>query len=190
MAAGALPLGHDPLIAEAKRRALRRKVAGVVVIILVGSAVGVILALRPTGGSGTGARTYHVDGIRVRVPAGWYFTRRHLTYVTGPVQRLVVSSVPVPPVAPGTFVPPQSGVLAQILEESPPAPGGAWKPRPATLRFGRLGGMETYGGHRWDEFLFSLAGRHFYAFAWVGPTASASERRQLLSILEQMQVSR
>ena len=93
---------------------------------------------RSAPSAGPTAQTYRADGIRVRGPAGWFFTRRHLTGVTWPMQRFVVSSFRIPSVPVGTFVPPQSGVLAQILEQSPPISGEHWKPRPADLRFGRF----------------------------------------------------
>jgi hypothetical protein len=182
----ALPLGLDPLIAEAKERARRRRFLALGALVIAAATVGATFGLRPTGG-GPPARVVRSDGIRLRLPEGWYVTHRLLDDVSWPVQRFVVSSFPErfdALTAHTTYTPPQTGALVQIVEETPPLPGEHWPPRPAHLRLGGLGGMKLFGGARWDELIFRLHGRHIYAFVWIGRNAPASTRQQLLSILQ------
>ncbi len=192
MSAGvpALPLGIDPLIAEAKDRARRRRLLALgALAAIAAAAIGTTLGLRPSGAPP--ARVVRSDGISLRLPRGWYVTNRPLNNVSWPVQRFVLSSFPEhfdAAQTSGYYLPPQTGVLAQIVEEAPPLSGEHWRPRPAPLRIGSLGLMKLFGGDRWGELLFRLGGRHFYAFVWIGRNAPASERQQLLTILERMRV--
>jgi hypothetical protein len=64
MAGDALPLGLDPLIAEAKERARRRRLLalGAVVVVAVAAAVGTTYGLRSSG---------NTFGVCATVPSGW-----------------------------------------------------------------------------------------------------------------------
>jgi hypothetical protein len=181
-----VPGSLDLLIAEAKERARRRRFAALAVIVVAaGLATGLALMLRSP--DLPGARVVRSAGIHVRLPRGWYVTRHPLNDVSWPVQRFVISSFPVTYDASKTgsaYLPPQAGVLAQIVEEYPPLRGEHWQPRPARLQLGRLGRMKLFAGDRWSELLF----RHFYVFAWIGRNAPSSEREQLVSILDTMRV--
>ncbi len=131
------------------------------------------------------------DGIRIHLPSGWYVTHRLLDPVSWPVQRFVISSFPErfdALTVHTEYSPPQTGVLTQIVEEAPPLSGEHWAPRPAHLRPGQLGKMKLFAGQRWDELLFRLHGRHFYAFIWIGRDSPATTRQQLLAILDGMRV--
>jgi hypothetical protein len=184
----ALPLALDPLIVEAKRRSRRRRSLVLTFLVVVGGVITLVFMLRSPGVPVP--RAAQAAGIRVRLPRGWYVTRRLIDDVSWPVQRFVVSSFPVTfDASAGQYLPPQTGVLAQIVEEYPPLSGEHWQPRPARLRLGRLGKMKLFRGERWTELLFRLHGRHIYVFAWVGRDAPASERRQLLALLEGMRAS-
>lgn len=183
-------IAFDPLIAEAKERARRRRL-GVVLAIALAVTLALVLALRSPTGAG-GVRSFHIEGISATIPAGWFVTHRPLMNVSWPVQRFVVSSFPVTydlRTADASYLPPQTGVLAQIVEEWVPISGEHWPARPVHLRLGQLGKMKLYGGNRWTELLFRLHGRHFYAFVWIGRRAPASETRQLQSILEGMRAA-
>lgn len=185
-----LPFSFDPLIAEAKERARRRRLAVLIAIIAgTGLAIGLALMLRSPGVPR--ARVVRSSGIHVRLPRGWYVSRRSLDGIAWPVQRFVISSFPVTydaSTAHARYRPPQSGVLAQIVEEYPPLKEKGWLPRPARLQLGRLGKMKQFAGDRWSELLFRLHGRHLYVFAWIGRNAPSSERAQLLSILDRVRV--
>ena len=176
----------DPLIAEAQERARRRRLLEATLVAVV--ALGVALAVALPGGAGS--RAVHAAGISVRIPQGWFMTRRPFTGITNPVQRLVISSYRVPAagfnsVGASDYVPSATGVLVDLMEELPATRNPAWQP-PGRLRLGRLGGMETFAGRRWAELLIRLRGRHVYAFVWVGRHASALQVQQLLSILNGM----
>ena len=192
MSAGvpALPLGLDPLIAEAKERARRRRLAGVVLILaLIALSIGLAVKM-----SGPDARIVRTAGMSVRVPPGWFITRRPLNGITDPAQRFAISSFPIraadfrqgnEPV----FRPPASGVLVQV-DEQLPAGNPGFPPRSAHFRLGRFAPLETFTGHRWAEFVFKLGGRDFYAFVWIGRRADAADTAQVLSLLDTMQAGR
>lgn len=184
----ALPFAFDPLIAEAKQRARRRRSVALAAIALLGIAA-VVALLRPFGGPGT--RVVSSDGISMQIPSGWFFTRRPLTPgITGPMPRFVVSSYRIPGSAfrgygASYYLPSSSGVLAYVMEQFPADLRPVWKPL-SELRLGRLGPAEVLTGRRWAEFTFRLHGRDFYAFMWIGRHASPSQRNGLLGILEGM----
>lgn len=70
-----LPFSLDPLIAEAKRRARQRRViAGLVVMVLAGFAVGLTIAVRSPGGSprgGSAGANFAHYGVSLRYPSAW-----------------------------------------------------------------------------------------------------------------------
>src|SRR5581483_11805860 len=153
----ALPLALDPLIAEAKERARRRRLAALALLVVAGAGIALALALRSPGLPP--ARAVSAAGVRVHVPQGWYVSRLSLNSVAWPIQRFVVSSFPERFDASKTtasYLPPQSGVLAQVVEEYPPVPGEYWPARRAHVRLGQLGKMKLFGGNRWTELLFRL----------------------------------
>jgi hypothetical protein len=185
-----LPLGLDPLITEAKERARRRRIGVVLLACLFVLAVAAVslVATRP----GANGRTVHVAGISAHVPPGWFVTTRPLNGITDPAQRFVVSSfrIGASDFRRGNdqvFRPPATGVLVQVDEQLLPGNSG-FAPRPAHLRLGRFSPMETFSGRRWAELTFRLRGRDFYAFVWIGRDATTALRRQVLSILEGMEV--
>jgi hypothetical protein len=146
-----------------------------------------VLLLAACGG---GARSFGTDGIVVRVPAGWHVSTHPLNGTSDPVQRFVLSSASIPPNAAteSGYVPPSDGVLAQVVEEVPPDYSNRWPKRPAHLRIGQLGRMETLGGTRWGEILFTDHGRHFYVFVWIGKRASRAQAASLRRALDSLQV--
>jgi hypothetical protein len=146
-----------------------------------------LLLLAACGG---GAHLFRTDGVTLQVPAGWHISTRPLNEVSDPVQRFVLSSVPVPPDASrgNGYLPPENAVLAQVLEEEPADYSSPWPRRPAHFKIGRLGRVETLDGRRWGELLFRDHGRHFYVFAWVGRHASSAQVAAVLRALDGLQV--
>jgi hypothetical protein len=130
-------------------------------------------------------------GIVLQRPTGWYVTNEPLSEVSDPVQRFVLSSyrLPADASAEDGYVPSSNGVVAQVMEEVPANASPDWRPRPQRFTLPRLGRVETLGGNRWGELLFSEHGRHFYIFIWVGSKASSTEIGQLLRALNGMTIS-
>ena len=145
-----------------------------------------LLLVAACGGSGQ----FRTHGISLRVPNGWHVSTRPLNDVTDPVQRLVLSSAPIPKEASGGngYVPPSHAALAELVEEAPPDYSNPWPKRPAHFRLPRLSGMETFAGKRWGELLFRDRGRHFYIFVWVGRESTATKVASLLHALDGLQV--
>lgn len=144
-----------------------------------------------TSAGAVGPPVFRGPGIVLRTPSGWYVGNEPFNGITDPVQRFVLSSYRVPRGADagGSYVPSSRGVVAQLAEEVPPiANAGDWRPRPKRFTLPRLGRMETFGGNRWGELLFSEHGRHFYIFIWVGRHASSAQVGLLLRALDGMTI--
>ena len=153
-----------------------------VLLVFAGSALAV----------GGGTHVFRGSGIVVRYPDGWYVTNEPLNSITDPVQRLVLSSYRVPAGADanGSYAPPMGGVIAQLVEETPPLSNSSdWRPRPHAFSLPRLGLMETFGGNRWGELLFRDHGRHFYIFIGVGRRASSAQVALMLRTLDAMTIT-
>src|SRR5579862_841688 len=130
--------------------------------------VAVVLAAAGLSGAASLAhasvpRLFHVAGIVIQPPRGWFVTTEPLNGITEPVQRFVLSSyrVPVGADAGNGYVPPSRAVLAQLVEEAPSVHpnSNAWSVRPSRFTLPRLGRMETLDGDRWGELLFREHGR-------------------------------
>lgn len=142
--------------------------------------------------AGGGTHVFRGSGIVVRYPDGLYVTNQPLNGITDPVQRFVLSSYRVPAGADanGTYAPPTRGVIAQLVEETPPLSNSSdWHPRPRRFSLPRLGLMETLGGNRWGELLFRDRGRHFYIFIGVGRRASSAQVVLMLRTLDAMTIT-
>lgn len=184
----------DALIEEARDRQRRRRrwlvVVGACVVVAAASYGG----FREAGGGGSAAATpFHVAGLTVSVPPGWFITTAPLNAITNPVPRFVLSSYRLPAGADAgdSYVPPSSALLVQVVEEEPPlySKASLWPPRPRKVVIPRLGRMETLSGNRWAELYFRAGRRHLYLFVWIGRGASHTDITVLLRTLDAMKIA-
>jgi len=160
----------------------------------IGVGACILLACSVATGA-TSASIFRTSGIAIRYPSRWEVTNRPLGDISDPVQRFVLSSYRVPggrPNGAGDYRPPADGVIAQLLEDSPPDPAARsdYAPRPAKFRMPRL--TEHLEGHsgRWGEIVFRDHGRDFYLFVGVGLNAPTSRLDALLRALDTVTVNR
>lgn len=141
------------------------------------------------------------SGLSVAVPAGWHLTRRPLTRVLSPVQRLVLSSFALrrrPPVdgcdplAAIGRLPPTGGYLFVWEYTGATALHGRQlarfplRPRRFSIGYGPYGGDSS--GPLTTTILFRQHGRAFQAQLYVGRRAAPRVRAQLAATLNSLQV--
>ena len=153
----------------------------------------------PTAGHGAGGATDAGGAITVRFPASWRLLAPHITSLTYPAERLLLTSYPAK--AGGNCAPdralralPAGGALIYLYEYRP-AQGDVWhnlkrrdfprRPAHFTLRARDLGTYEcwrvpTYAIH------FRAADRPFGLHVALGPRATAQRRAQVLRILDSL----
>ena len=183
-----LPWALDPLIAEAKRRARRRRLLVCLgLVLLAGIVVGLTVALRPSGGGPSGGFAAPTGAVRagslaVSVPRGFrqLEIRRH-----GKVIGSLVTDYRVTPGSPtlGAAVFPANGVLLS-LGHAPGLPASVSLPPlrlPLTLH--ELGGPKYHSdGTTWNN-TFKFRGQLYTITFWAGRDASTDHRAALRDAL-------
>jgi hypothetical protein len=139
------------------------------------------------------SRPFRGPGIVLRYSAGLYVTDRLLDPMTNPEQRFVLSTHPLPEGrlnTDGTHSMPGSEVIAELLEEVPPASPDFQAPlRPRLFAPPTLSvHLEGLGG-RWGEIPFRDLGRDFYIILGIGYRASAAQVAQVLRALDGMTIT-
>jgi hypothetical protein len=173
-------------------RAVRR---ALLVGVVVASAAFLVILGSGTA-SGVNAQTslvFRGPGIVLRYPSSLYVSNRTLDSMTNPVQRFVLSTYRVPgnrPNAEGSYTPPLTGVIAELLEEVPPPdPDFQAPPRPRRFVLPKLRDNLGGFGDRWAELPFRAHGRDFYIFLGVGGRASSTKVALVLRALDALAIS-
>ena len=173
-------------------RAVRRAVLVVLVVAAVGSLV------EPRSGVASHAkaqksRVFRGPGIVFRYPSSLYVSTSALDSITNPVQRFVLSTYRLSderPNANGTYTPPLTGVIAELLEEVPPSdPDFQAPPRPRRFLLPKLRDNLEGLGDRWAEMPFRDDGRDFYIFLGVAARASSTKVALVLRALDALTIS-
>jgi hypothetical protein len=155
-----------------------------------------VVAVSPSGLANIRVRATYVfrgPGIVLRYPSGLYVSNRVLDSMTNPVQRLVLSTYRLPGGRlnqDGTYEPPATGVIAELLEEVPPSDPAFQAPlRPRQFALPKLNSHLERSGSRWGEIPFRDHGRDLYIFLGVGPGASQAKVALVLRTLDGLTIT-
>jgi hypothetical protein len=173
---------------RAVRRALLVGVVATSAAVLVAPGVGIANEV-----DAQTSLVFRGPGIVLRYPSSLYLSSRPLDSMTNPVERFVLSTYRVPgdrPNAEGSYTPPPTGVIAELLEEVPPVdPAFQAPPRPRRFVLPKLrDNLEGFGDH-WAELPFRAHGRDFYIFLGVGDRASSAKVALVLRTLDALAIS-
>ncbi len=128
------------------------------------------------------------------VPSGWHAASRPLTRVVEPAQRLALATFPLTQRRPDPGCAPvtahrrlrQDEAFIFLFEYRASGSPDAFPPRPRRFELGRRGRSKCFG----DSYVvrFRERGRHFQAHVSLGPQTSQWQRRQVLDVLDSLQV--
>jgi hypothetical protein len=172
----------------------------VVLMVLAGCGASATHVTTHPGGPPTSTRLYRGGGLTAEIPQGWHVSRRPLTAVSSPVQRLVMTSYAVRQhgrdsgCGPATALRqmPATGAMVFLFEYRGPTAHDVARepPRPRRFRLDprSLAPYECLG--RSYMVRFRDHGRVLQAHIYLGRRAGAATRARVLAVLDSLRVRR